>query len=545
MVKPESVELSRVMKILTRYVLGEHIAPFVAALGVLTGLMLLNQLAKRFGDLVGKGLPWYVIGEVFGLSVPFIIAMTMPMAVLVAVLYTFSRLAGDNEITAFKAGGVSLVRLMIPVLLASSVVAGGMMWFNDKVLPESNHALRQLLSDIGRKQPTFELRERVVNEVVPGKLFLQAARIERVRSMLRDLVIFDLGRPSVDRTIYADSGLMAFNRAQTDLYLTLYDGSMHELDTADPAMDQLTYYAKQIIRVSGVSNELERGAGSDWRGDREMNIAMMKDEVRSRRARLAELRDSLMLFVTALTPTLNNSTLDTGSVSSGAHRPDRADDPADEEDNLQRLRSLRRASAAARAASDSAAEVSAAPAITDRGRVSLPQNVKGRFSPLRRGQWPPTGDPITFAAQARSELQRMASRTELQQREINKYSVEIQKKFAIPVAAIVFVLIGAPVAVRFPRGGIGMVIGVSLTVFCVYYIFLIGGEDIADRGFMSPFWAMWAPNALFTALGCFILLLVTRAGTRGRRGLRSRLHRLLPGRSRASASNLNRRGKLA
>ncbi len=75
------------MKILTGYLLREHVGPFVAALGVLTGLMLLNQLAKRFGELVGKGLPWHLIAQVFGLSIPFIVAMTMPMAVLVAVLY--------------------------------------------------------------------------------------------------------------------------------------------------------------------------------------------------------------------------------------------------------------------------------------------------------------------------------------------------------------------------------------------------------------------------------------------------------------------------
>ncbi len=523
------------MKILTRYVLREHIAPFVAALGVLTGLMLLNQLARRFSDLVGKGLPWYVIAEVFGLSIPFIVAMTMPMAVLVAVLYTFSRLASDNEITAFKAGGVSLVRLMVPVLLASSVVAGGMMWFNDRVLPESNHALRQLLSDIGRKQPTFELRERVVNEIVPNKLFLQSARIDRVRSMLRDLVIFDLGRPAVERTIYADSGLMAFNASQTDLYLTLFDGSMHELDTNDPAMNQLTHYAKQIIRVSDVSNELERGTGSDWRGDREMNIGMMKDEVRNRRQRLTELRDSLVLFVEALTPRL-----DTSSVSSGAPVPMRPDDPSDAEDAAQRLRSIERARAARRAlASDSLSKTVAVPAATDPGVASVPQNLRGRFNPLRRGGWPPIGDPVTFAAQVRSELQRTASRAELQQREINKYSVEIQKKFAIPVAAIVFVLIGVPVGVRFPGGGIGMVIGVSLTVFSLYYVFLIGGEDIADRGFMSPFWAMWTPNAFFTALGGFILLLVTRAGTRGRHGVLSRLTALRPGHSRSSPAKLD------
>ncbi|HSG81976.1 MAG TPA: LptF/LptG family permease, partial [Gemmatimonadota bacterium] len=167
------------MKILRRYILREQVGPFAAALAVLTGLMLLNQLAKRFGELVGKGLPWYMIAEVFGLSVPFILAMTMPMAVLVAVLYSFSRLSSDNEVTAFKAGGISLARLMFPVLLLATLLASVMVWFNDSVLPESNHRLRMLLTDISRKQPTFELRERVINEVVAGKLFLQASSIDR------------------------------------------------------------------------------------------------------------------------------------------------------------------------------------------------------------------------------------------------------------------------------------------------------------------------------------------------------------------------------
>ena len=169
------------MKILRRYILREHVGPFIAALGVLIGLMLLNQLARRFSDLVGKGLPWYVIAEVFGLSIPFILAMVIPMAVLVAALYTFNRLTADNEVTAFKASGVGLLHLMFPVLVSATLLAGGMVWFNDTLLPESNHALRKLLSDIGRKRPTFELRERVVNEVIPGKLFLNVSGLHHDR----------------------------------------------------------------------------------------------------------------------------------------------------------------------------------------------------------------------------------------------------------------------------------------------------------------------------------------------------------------------------
>jgi len=78
--------------------------------------------------------------------------------------------------------------------------------------------------------------------------------------------------------------------------------------------------------------------------------------------------------------------------------------------------------------------------------------------------------------------------------------VEYQKKWAISFACIVFVLIGAPLAIRFPRGGVGMVIAVSLTIFGVYYTGLIGGEQLGDKGMISPFWSMWAPNVLFSAL---------------------------------------------
>jgi lipopolysaccharide export system permease protein len=101
----------RPVRILTRYLLRQHAAPLGFALTALTALLLLNQIAKQLGNLVGKGLPWSVIVEVFVLSVPFIVAMTLPMAVLVAVLHTMSRLAADHEITAMTASGISVGRI--------------------------------------------------------------------------------------------------------------------------------------------------------------------------------------------------------------------------------------------------------------------------------------------------------------------------------------------------------------------------------------------------------------------------------------------------
>ncbi|MFW6078390.1 MAG: LptF/LptG family permease, partial [Gemmatimonadota bacterium] len=153
------------MRILTRYLLRAHAAPFLFALTVLTALLLINTVAQRFEELAGKGLESSVIAEVFLLSVPYTLALTLPMAVLVAVLFAFGQLTADNEITAMKASGVHLARLLVPLLVAAAMLAGGMVWFHDTLLPAANHRLAGLLHDIARKSPTLELEEQVINAI--------------------------------------------------------------------------------------------------------------------------------------------------------------------------------------------------------------------------------------------------------------------------------------------------------------------------------------------------------------------------------------------
>ena len=222
------------MRIFSRYVLRQHIGPFAFAVTALTLLMLLDQLAKQFGKLIGKGLGAEVIAEVFFYSIPFIFAVIVPMAVLVAVLYAFNRLAADNEIAAMKASGVSLARIAAPVVLAATLVAGGLVWFNDTVLPEANHRLASLRVSITRKEPTFALQERRVNEVIERQLFILAAHIDNASSRLDNVTIWDERDVERSRTIYADSGLMAFNEKQTDLVLTLFDGKVQETREGSP-----------------------------------------------------------------------------------------------------------------------------------------------------------------------------------------------------------------------------------------------------------------------------------------------------------------------
>jgi lipopolysaccharide export system permease protein len=111
-----------------------------------------------------------------------------------------------------------------------------------------------------------------------------------------------------------------------------------------------------------------------------------------------------------------------------------------------------------------------------------------------------------MAGQRRQEVQ---FRIDQAKRDRNRYDVEIQKKFSLAAACVIFVLIGAPIALRFPRGGVGLVIGVSFAVFGMYYVGLIGGETLANKGYIPPWLAMWAANIILLLVG---LVLAARMG---------------------------------
>ncbi len=489
------------MRILSRYLLKQHAAPFVFALTATTGVMLLNQIAKRFGDLVGKGLPASVIAEVFGLSIPFIVAMTLPMAVLVAVLYTFSRLAGDNELTALRANGISLGQLVRPLLVAATGVSVVAFLFSDHVLPPSNHRLRTLLTDIAHKKPTFSLKEQVVNEIRRSSLFLRAGSIDQSTYLMRDVTVYDLADQERNRVVYADSGYLKFSPNQEDLYLTLYDGTMHEFSRYDPKIFQQMRFRREVVRVIGVSNSLDRTGSDTFRGDREMGTCEMETVIQAarREARLADrradaVRESDLRALVGLPPLV----ADTGLAPDVPPLYCRA---------LAWFL-------------PNAAEAQQQGAAQPAGRSLLPPETMRRLNEPAR-QALVTG---TIPQPRWGELQSLRDRARgARLREAN-YLVEAYKKQAIAFAAIVFVLIGIPAALKFPRGGVGLVIGVSMGVFTIYYVGLIGGEALANRLLVPPFWAMWSTNLIFSAVGALWLWQTSRAAT-ARGGLRAVLGR--------------------
>lgn len=434
------------MKILTRYLIRAHLGPFLFSFIALTGVILINTLARRLADLAGKGLPPRVIAEFFALALPATLALTFPMAVLVAVLFTFSTLTAENEITALKASGVDLRRLLAPLLVLATVLTGVMIWFNDRVLPESNHRWSQLIVDISRKTPTFLLEEQSLNRISPqngGKVYyLRAGRIEPGTNRMWDVQIFDVSDPGTLHTVFADSGVAAFTGNGKDMMLQLFDGHTREVSAGEPQNFRRIYFKKQIFGIAGIGNQLERNDRPDgYRGDREMTIGMLQAQIDTissqRRDEAANLRTSALADLEFALAGGRGAGIE-GSEGAGA-------EGLPVEDGNVRTRTRRTADMLGN---------------TQRNLGQLDESVRN-------------------------------------------FAVEIHKKYSIAVASLVFVLVGAPLALRFGGGGIGMVIATSMAVFSLYYVGLIGGESLAGRGIVSPVFAMWVMNAVMMVVGLF------------------------------------------
>jgi lipopolysaccharide export system permease protein len=475
------------MRLLRRHLLLTLAGPFAFAWIAQTGMLMLNQLSRRLGDLVGKGLPAGVILEVLVLFIPFIIALTLPMAILVAVLYGFTQMGADNELTAMRANGVSVLQMLRPVLLAGLVLTLVNFLFIDQVLPRTNLRLLNLQGDIQQKKPTFALKEQTINNLPQSLYFLQASRIEPVTGRMREVVIYDMSPPAGRRVIYADSGYMALENDK-DLAILLYDGRINEYKTLEPSTVNVTRYATQIITVRNVQNVFEQTFGTAQAGDREMTTCEMFDEVaRSRRERDRTVlrrdglaREDVRALLHLYSPPPAPDSGEFRDRSCGAWR---------------RLEGWF-------------------------GRLLLPRPAEAQAvapaqaAPVQR----PGGGTLRIAALSNgAQVNDLYEEAAFAHRNSNMFLVEIHKKFALSVACVNFVLIGIALALRFPRGGVGLVIGGSLVIFALFYVGLTVGENLADSAIMSPALAMWLPNLIVFVAGVLGLFRVNRefGSTRG------------------------------
>ena len=439
--------------ILVRYVLKELIGPFLASLFGITFLFVVDFLVKILDNVLSKGLPTSTVLEIFALNLAWMLSLSIPMAVLVASLMTFGRMSGDQEITAVKAAGVSPLSLMRPVLLVALLLSVLMVVFNNWVLPEANHRSVELMNAVSRKKPhVFIDAGRLITQFPGVQLWVN--RIDPVSGTLYGIQIFEMEKKGAPRIVYADSASMDYVDNGATLMLRLRSGETHLVDPDDADKYFRIRFFSQDLAMQNVDDRLERRSRS-YRSDREMPVEMMWDVVKDAREQY-----------------------DTAAVQAKTRRLP----------TLLRIRDF--------VSGDSIVPVDA---------KSVPMLDSVQFMQgLRKVR-------IQETSSLRA-TERAWNRMDGELKREAQYMVEIHKKFSTAFACFIFVLIGAPLGIMARKGGIGTGILYSLAFFVIYWICLIGGENLADRLVVSPELAMWISNIIIGVFGIFL----TRAMVRDR-----------------------------
>ncbi len=495
---------------LWRYILRAHAGPFLFANAIIIFLFLLQFLMKSAGDLVGKGLGILVILELIALNLAWMVVLAVPMAVLVSTLMAFGRLAADNETTIMRASGMSLYRMMFPVVLMTGLVTWGLVYFNNAILPEANIRLRTLMTDIVRIKPTLTLRSGVFTseEEIPNYRIL-VRRAHDTDGRLEGVTIYDLSRPDKHVVVTARTGRVNFSRDYSKIFMDLEDGEIHDLTISDMTPYRTLEFARHRVAIPASGFGFQRSdASTAQRDDRTMSAQMMQAIVDS----IGRVSDQgLADFGTRMREQMASYLDGRPQLVAPAPMPspDRTTDTLARHGTTDAL--------VRHGTTDALVRHGATDTLVRHGATDTLVRHADTLSTAVTARIFSREDSLAARYRARIDLRQLQSEVagratmRAYERETqDKYLVEIYKKYSIPFACMVFVLIGAPLGMMARKGGFGVGAGLSLGFFLFYWAFLIGGEKLADRTVLSPFWGMWAANIVLGVVGIVFTMRAAR-----------------------------------
>ncbi|MCK9330022.1 MAG: LptF/LptG family permease [Candidatus Cloacimonetes bacterium] len=408
-------------KILERYFLFETIKPFFASLFIITFVMMLDRIIDLMNIIIEKQLGLFTIINLFALSLPFIFALSVPMAVLTSSIMAFGKLSVDQELTAAKSTGINILSMIKPLTLFMLLIAIGMSYFNDFILPNTNHLLKNILISVTYKKPISAIKPGTFTTL--NNLTIYAK--DRTDDALLDIIIFNNEQSRFPQTIYAEKGEIVIDPNTDQLKVILYNGEMHERDINEPTKYQLRTFKVYTFFKSNLGFEVD-DSPSDYRGDREMNSTQITEQIQNRKAQIA---------------TINND------IESYKHQKTQSTD-ADSTDNILR-------------------------------KNIVMTNLK------------------------------ISQRKDLE-KQIRMFTVEIHKKYSLAIACFIFLIVGLPIGMMTKTSGLGVSFTFSSLIFIIYYVMIVFGEELGDRGVINSSLVMWLPSILFFIIGAFLMYIAKK-----------------------------------
>ena len=456
------------MKKLHIFIVKSYILPFILTFFVVLFILLMQFLWKYIDDLVGKGLEWYIIAELMLYTSASLVPMALPLAILLSSIMTFGNLGENYELVALKASGLSLQRIMSPLIITSIIISGLAFYFSNVILPVANLKMGALLWDVTQQKPALNIKPGVYYNGIEG-YSIKVKGKDSDNHTLEEIIIHDhTSRMGSNKLIVAKRGEMKMTEDERTLILTLYDG--HSYDNLDPYPIKTNrkmplrrlQFEEQTIRFDLNSFSLERTDEELFKDHQQMlnlsQLAAAEDTIISK----MEKRQKMVYD-------------GVGARYFYGKHPDQL---------KEKMGSTAEAWTAIHLKND------------ERSGIPFARNVKEDWYVIH-----------TASNQARNVKSYVA--VSMKDVQFKKYSIighriEWHRKFTISIACLVLFFVGAPLGAIIRKGGLGMPVVMSVLFFLIYHVLSITGEKMAGEGVIEPYQGMWLATAVFVPIGIFL-----------------------------------------
>ena len=442
---------SAALKKLHKLVITSYIGPFVMTFFISLFILLMQFLWKYIDDLVGKGLEWIVIAELMFYASASLVSLALPLSILISSIMTMGSMGEHYELVALRSAGISIRRVMQPLIVFSLLTSILAFYFSNNLLPIANLKMGTLLYDIRHKKPTMDLRPGVFYKGIDNYAIRVGSKGDDEVS-LYDVLIYDhTQNKGNNKVIVADSGRMEFE-GDRYLLLSLFSGKSYEQQD-NRSRAEKTYphmrsrFDKEIIRFDMSEFSMRRS-----------NEEIFKDNYKMQSlGQLASNIDTLELNL--------------------------------EERKVNFYENLRKnfKALSSNEISDSVQTYSSVLEL-----FPLPQHAQVVEAALNMAR-----STRSYTISAKDDVAARSTR-------VNRYWIEVHRKFTLSIACLILFFIGAPLGAIIRKGGLGLPTVFSIVFFLIYYLLSITGEKFAKEGVWTVFEGMWLSSFILLPVGLFL-----------------------------------------
>ena len=443
------------LKKLDKFILKSYLGPFILTFFIAMFVLLMQFLWKYLEDLVGKGLEFSIIAELLFYASASIVPMALPLAILLSSIMTFGNLGEQYELAALKAAGISLNRVMRPLIILSIAISALAFLFSNYMLPYAKLKMGTLIYDIMNQKPSFNIQEGVYYKGIEGYV-LRVGKKDKDGQTMYNMFIYDHTKNrGNNKVIIAKKGRMEVTKDERFLLFTLYNGNVYdEIETTRPNSQNRpfirTSFDEERIKFDISSFKMQRTEEEMFKDNYQMlNITQLDASTDSIFVNINKRLEDCGFQLK------NSMGLNPDSIKGGLYfDASFIGNPLDKMNKADKLRTL-----------DIAAN-------------------------LIRG----SKNYVDASVQEKLALRHMIIRNQM----------EWHRKFTLSIACLVLFFIGAPLGAIVRKGGLGMPMVLSILFFLGFHILSITGEKIASEEVWTPLSGMWMSTFILLPIGAFL-----------------------------------------